>query len=163
MLSTFLHQHVVYFLQNQNRSYIGYTNNLVRRLSQHKRERKGGARSTAGWPPAQTQLVAIVTGFLTRNEALSYEWYAHRRSGQVQGQLPPPGHRRLPRFLTPLHLPKFSCRLSVVLFREPHLKPLIADQYPVQQVVDLSSVREETTPPKQANKSQPRIQSPPSR
>lgn len=146
MLSRFLHQHVVYFLQNENRSYIGYTNNLARRLSQHRRERKGGARSTAGWPPAQTQLVAIITGFLTRNEALSYEWYAHRRSGPVQGQLPQPRHSRIPRFLTPLHRPKFSCRLSVVLFRESHLKPAIVEQYPVQNVFVMDDVRDETTP-----------------
>lgn len=61
-----------YLLQSvdSNRTYIGVTDNMIRRLSQHNGERSGGAKATRGeaWV-----VVLCVTGFPTRNGALSLE------------------------------------------------------------------------------------------
>lgn len=58
-----------------NRTYVGFTNNMSRRLRQHNGEIKGGAKATRRGRP--WELIVYVQGFLTNNEALSFEWYMH--------------------------------------------------------------------------------------
>lgn len=63
----------VYLLYNStiNRTYIGCTTDVVRRLRQHNGEIRGGARATSrakGW-----QLVAHAEGFLTKSSACRWE------------------------------------------------------------------------------------------
>ncbi|KAH0478290.1 MAG: uncharacterized protein KVP18_002263 [Porospora cf. gigantea A] len=65
----------VYLLQSVNRpetSYIGFTNQPKRRLRQHNREIKGGARKTATSRPWVMSLV--VSGFMSTVQALQFEW-----------------------------------------------------------------------------------------
>jgi putative endonuclease len=79
-----------YLLQSvdSNRTYIGVTDNLLRRISQHNGERSGGAKATRGegWI-----VVLIVTGFQTRNGALSLEtlWKRMQRKRRRHGNLYP--------------------------------------------------------------------------
>ena len=51
-------------------TYIGYTNNLTRRVRQHNGEIKGGAKSTHG---KKWQVVKIL-GPYSRKKAMSVEW-----------------------------------------------------------------------------------------
>lgn len=69
---------------SSNRTYIGSTNDPLRRLQQHNGERSGGARSTRGeaWSTA-----ACVSGFATRRQALSFE-YSWRRCCRRRARLP---------------------------------------------------------------------------
>ena len=54
------------------RTYKGYTNNVLHRLRQHGGELKGGAKATSSWGGAR--LCATVDGFVTKEDALSFEW-----------------------------------------------------------------------------------------
>ena len=62
-----------YCLQSDSKStYIGATIEPDRRLSQHNRERSGGAKATGratGW-----KRICCVTGFPTQRDALQFEW-----------------------------------------------------------------------------------------
>jgi predicted GIY-YIG superfamily endonuclease len=79
---------VCYFLQCWNpqtynniktrKSYIGYTVNLKRRLRQHRKEIKGGAKYTSSWK--HVELVGYISGFDTKKQAQSFEWHAKRRN-----------------------------------------------------------------------------------
>ena len=76
---------LVYLLRNNNKSYIGYTNNIERRLRQHNGEIKGGAKYTTRnksdnnlWEP-----ICIVYGFKDKCEAMKCEWKWKRRSGYL--------------------------------------------------------------------------------
>ncbi|KAH9258668.1 hypothetical protein BASA81_003170 [Batrachochytrium salamandrivorans] len=54
------------------KSYVGFTTNLSRRLRQHNREIKGGAKKTSrheDW-----EFVCHVTGFPSQTAALQFEW-----------------------------------------------------------------------------------------
>jgi putative endonuclease len=67
---------IVYVLGSSDRdrylTYVGWTNNLARRLAQHNAGT--GARSTRG----RTWVVLHIEKFATRNEAMSREWYLKR-------------------------------------------------------------------------------------
>jgi predicted GIY-YIG superfamily endonuclease len=58
-----------------NRTYIGITNNFEKRLRQHNGEIKGGSKyclsNGAGW-----SLHLLVGGFESKGEALKFEWAA---------------------------------------------------------------------------------------
>ena len=76
---------LVYLLRNENKSYIGYTNDIKRRLRQHNGEIKGGAKYTTRnknennlWEP-----ICIVNGFDDKCEAMRCEWKWKRRSGYL--------------------------------------------------------------------------------
>jgi len=76
------------------RTYVGCTNNPVRRIRQHNREIKGGARYTGhrdgGW-----RYHVQVHGFDSQRQALSFEWHWKHRSGRrVQGRRGTPLERR---------------------------------------------------------------------
>lgn len=53
-------------------TYVGYTVNFARRLRQHNREIKGGAKSTAG---RKWQMILQITGLPDKHHALSLEWH----------------------------------------------------------------------------------------
>ncbi len=56
----------------KTRTYIGATKDFTRRLKQHNRILKGGAKTTVG---EQWNAIILVTGFSTWNETLSFEWH----------------------------------------------------------------------------------------
>ena len=69
----------VYIIQSNNRSYIGMTNNFLRRWMQHNKILKGGAKYTSkyeGWSP-----ICIIDGFSTMSEAMQCEWKLKRVKG----------------------------------------------------------------------------------
>ena len=63
----------VYWLQDKytNKTYIGKTNDLDRRLRQHNGELSGGARATHG---SEWTRVCHVKGFPDEKSALQFEW-----------------------------------------------------------------------------------------
>ena len=61
----------VYLLQSDKKTYIGATINVTRRLRQHNKEIKGGAKYTKH---GQWTIIAYVSGFPTWKEALKFEW-----------------------------------------------------------------------------------------
>ncbi len=70
---------LVYILRSQNKSYIGMTNDFLKRWSQHNGYLKGGAKYTSkynNWSP-----ICIVDGFETKSEAMQCEWKLKRVKG----------------------------------------------------------------------------------
>lgn len=68
----------VYILVNnsdnyKNHSYIGFTNNPIRRLRQHNKEIKGGAKATTN-KDSEWEFAVLITGFSDKINALSCEW-----------------------------------------------------------------------------------------
>lgn len=120
-------QIVVYFLQSGNRSYIGYTVNMIRRFRQHSGQLVGGARYTSKW--SDVTLIANIGGFTSKKEALSFEWFA-KRPCRVKY---PNCHHRLYGFFKPLLLKKFSkLNLSVNLFKHPELAHQIQEDFRIE-------------------------------
>ncbi len=81
-------RHTVYCLHSTrtckgrqcDRSYIGYTVDMAKRLRQHNGELVGGAKATRwceGW-----RVVWTVKGFATVNHALQLEWRLHHPNGR---------------------------------------------------------------------------------
>jgi len=71
----------VYILKSNNdRSYIGMTNDFFKRWLQHNSILKGGAKYTTNhdtiWEP-----ICIVDGFATKSEAMQCEWRLKRARG----------------------------------------------------------------------------------
>ena len=66
--------HYCYILQNEDnqRTYNGYTVNIVKRLRQHNGDLSGGARSTKH--SKTWKYIAIVSGFPDNINALQCEW-----------------------------------------------------------------------------------------
>jgi predicted GIY-YIG superfamily endonuclease len=63
---------LVYVLRSDNYSYVGMTNDFLRRFRQHNKEIKGGAKCTSrkdNWYP-----ICIIDGFPTMVEAMQCEW-----------------------------------------------------------------------------------------
>lgn len=70
---------------NKKKTYVGMTNNPVRRLRQHNGSLKGGARFTRGGRP--WRFIFHVTG-LKKSEALRLEWaMKKKRVSGVSGPL----------------------------------------------------------------------------
>lgn len=85
---------VVYMLSSlsdSRRAYIGFTVNLERRLRQHNREIRGGAKKTRRGGP--WRVAAVVRGFRTQRSALRFEWaWQHpKRSTTFRHALGPSG------------------------------------------------------------------------
>ena len=59
-------------IQEKIRTYVGWSNDLEKRVSQHNKGE--GAKSTRGW---QWRLLYVEI-FLTRSEAMSREWHLKR-------------------------------------------------------------------------------------
>jgi predicted GIY-YIG superfamily endonuclease len=67
-----------------NRTYVGTTNNLVRRLRQHNGTLVGGAAATASGRPWEFFVIVV---FPSETTALQFEWRMHHPDGR-------PGRRR---------------------------------------------------------------------
>lgn len=80
--------YVVYLLkhENLNRTYVGITNNLKRRLRQHNGEIKGGARSTKSCLKKGKWYIYGVIPNLSKWEALSREKIIHLKSKKRKGK-----------------------------------------------------------------------------
>jgi len=59
-------------INNLNYNYIGFTVNPNRRLKQHNKELKGGAKYTSKY--SNWNYLFIIEGFKTKQEALQCEW-----------------------------------------------------------------------------------------
>lgn len=73
--------YLVYILRSNNLSYIGMTNDFMRRWKQHNGILKGGAKYTKksdNWYP-----ICIIDGFETMKEALQCEWKLKRVRGYI--------------------------------------------------------------------------------
>tara|TARA_B100000029_G_C17400241_1_gene896776 strand:+ start:483 stop:860 length:378 start_codon:yes stop_codon:yes gene_type:complete len=71
--------YLVYIIQSKNRSYIGMTNDFLKRWMQHNSILKGGAKYTSkydSWTP-----ILIIDGFKTKSEAMQCEWKLKRAKG----------------------------------------------------------------------------------
>ena len=69
--------------ENNNRTYVGATNNFTKRIRQHNREITGGAKATSGfsWRP-----LMLINGFKSSNELLSFEWhFKHVKNLNIKG------------------------------------------------------------------------------
>jgi predicted GIY-YIG superfamily endonuclease len=74
--------YLVYILKSDKYSYVGMTNDFLRRFRQHNKEIKGGAKYTSkreDWYP-----VCIIDGFETMVEAMQCEW-AVKHSKKLRG------------------------------------------------------------------------------
>lgn len=77
--------HLIYILKSTNpkfpnRTYVGYTVNLRRRLRQHNGIIKGGAKYTRVGRPYK--LVCYIEGFPSKSNALQFEWRCHNPGGK---------------------------------------------------------------------------------
>jgi len=83
-------KYVCYLIASEvsNRTYIGITTDLHRRIRQHNSIIKGGAKSTAGRGP--WKYVCVISGFPNDTVTMQFEWRNHnpkiRRSG-IKGRL----------------------------------------------------------------------------
>ena len=79
-----------YLIQNNKCTYAGVSPDPVRRLRQHNKELKGGAKYTTSKAPEWTHL-CIVDGFRTKIEAMQFEWAVKhappRRVGGVSSRI----------------------------------------------------------------------------
>ncbi len=70
----------VYILESDlERTYCGVTNNLTNRINQHNGIIKGGAKATKG---RNWEYFCIIEGFLSKQEALQFEWRMHHPDGK---------------------------------------------------------------------------------
>ena len=75
---------LVYLIKNENKSYIGYTNDFLKRWKQHNCILKGGAKYTTRnkgtncWEP-----ICIIDGFEDKCEAMRCEWKLKRKKGYL--------------------------------------------------------------------------------
>ena len=77
--------YLVYLLKSDKYSYVGMTNDFSRRLRQHNKEIKGGARYTSkrdSWYP-----VLIIDGFQDMKSAMQCEWRLKRGKKGVDGRI----------------------------------------------------------------------------
>ena len=64
---------VVYLIQNENKTYVGMSNNPIRRLRQHNQEIRGGAKYTCAAGPGWRH-VLFVEGFDDKISAMQFEY-----------------------------------------------------------------------------------------
>ena len=71
--------YVCYLLKStiSNRTYIGVTTNLTKRLRQHNGDICGGAKYTRSFRPWKP--VLTVSGFYTKNQTLSFEYRVKKK------------------------------------------------------------------------------------
>lgn len=105
--------YLVYFLINplSKQSYIGSTNNLQRRINQHRKLIKGGARYTSKWN-GSLEIVMYISGFKNRSNALSFECLSKNKCClqkpniiNLTNKLP---HKRINSYLNTLFMEKFK-------------------------------------------------------
>ena len=73
---------LVYLLKNNNKSYIGYTNDFFKKCKQHNSILSVGAKYTTNnkgyWEP-----ICIIDGFYYKEEAMKCEWRWKRKKGYL--------------------------------------------------------------------------------
>ena len=73
---------LVYLIKNENKTYIGYTNDFLKRWMQHNGYLSGGAKYTTRnkglWQP-----ICIIDGFECKKEAMRCEWRLKRARGYI--------------------------------------------------------------------------------
>jgi len=62
-----------YIIENNGYTYVGVSNNVVKRLRAHNGEIKGGAKYTTGKGPGWKH-ICLVEGFRTKVESMQFEW-----------------------------------------------------------------------------------------
>lgn len=71
-----------------NRTYVGITNNLKRRLRQHNGEIKGGAKYTTAFKSDGAWKVYLTIPNLTKSQSLSYERSIKNKRKKAKGKTP---------------------------------------------------------------------------
>jgi len=92
-------------------SYRGYTVNIQRRLRQHRKEIKGGAKYTRRFK--KRKLLAYIDGFPSKRVAMSYEWCTKRQKLKCHKDMLRTSplsaiHPKAPKFFAPLKMEKFK-------------------------------------------------------
>ena len=64
---------VCYIIENKGYTYVGVSNNAVKRLRAHNGEIKGGAKYTGSKGPGWKH-ICIISGFPTKIEPMQFEW-----------------------------------------------------------------------------------------
>ena len=62
-----------YIIKNNNCTYAGVSPDPMRRLRQHNKEIKGGAKYTISKAPGWSH-ICIIRGFRTKIESMQFEW-----------------------------------------------------------------------------------------
>ena len=71
-----------------NKTYLGITNNLTRRLRQHNCEIKGGAKYTSAFLQTGKWEIHCIVKNLTKSQSLSYERIIKNRRRKGKGKTP---------------------------------------------------------------------------
>ena len=116
----------VYFIKSSNGStYIGATVNLERRLKQHNKIIKGGAKATSIKVDngEQWKYYCYVENFPNYNEALKFEWRWKQISRIIQKNNPKinPINKRLEALKTLLDLDKST--FKAIPFKDWNIQP----------------------------------------
>ena len=74
---------LVYLIKSDNKSYIGYTNDFLRRWKQHNCILKGGAKYTTRNNKNSWEPICIIDGFVCKKEAKRCEWKLKRARGYL--------------------------------------------------------------------------------
>ena len=74
ILSNQLFKVYVLFDINSNKTYVGSTNDLKRRIRQHNNEIKGGAKYTTNSNNSKWKYLYYISGFPDHQNALQAEW-----------------------------------------------------------------------------------------
>lgn len=80
----------VYLLKHtqHNRTYLGITNNLKRRIRQHNCEIKGGAKATSRFKGNGKWIYHLIIPKLTKSESLSLERILKNKRRKGKGKTP---------------------------------------------------------------------------
>jgi predicted GIY-YIG superfamily endonuclease len=62
-----------YIIENRGYTYVGVSNNVIKRLKAHNGEIGGGAKYTTGKGKGWKH-ICVITGFPTKIESLQFEW-----------------------------------------------------------------------------------------
>ena len=83
-------EYSVYLLKHSlhNKTYLGITNNLERRIRQHNCEIKGGAKYTSSFLQNGKWLYHCIITNLSKSEALSYERIIKNKRCKAKGKTP---------------------------------------------------------------------------
>ena len=74
---------MVYLIKSDNKSYIGYTNDFLKRWKQHNCILKGGAKYTTRNNKHPWEPICIIDGFIDKKEAMRCEWRLKRARGYL--------------------------------------------------------------------------------
>lgn len=78
-----------YLIYSENKTYIGITNDLNKRIKQHNGLLKGGAKATRS--SSQWRYYIVVTGFKNKSEVMKFEWlWKHQQTRNNKWKRTPP-------------------------------------------------------------------------